>query len=133
MSVQWHGIELPFLEDGTSTGLSFEGHPAKLIEKVIEGGRFLAIEDVDYRIWSTTRVPVSAIPIKALQDGTPGRMFTGVDVLLVEGGPLDWTEDFDARLVIGGDLGVLGPGNLVFELYMLQKDVPIAFSIFYGF
>lgn len=146
MAIQWHGVGLPFVEDGTSTGLMLEGgwslgtatralNPSTIITENFEASDFRLqhTENVDYRIWSMSRVPVSVIPIGALQNGTPGRMYTGVDVLLAEGGPVDRTNGFDARFVIGGDLGIIGVGNLVFEIYSLQQDVPIAFAVFYGF
>ncbi len=133
LSVQLHGIALPFIKEGTSTGITFEGHPGKVFTKAIEGGYEQLLENVDWRLWSTTRIPISAMPIRALQSGSLSRMFAGTDLLIAEGGPEDFTGDFDARFVFGGDLGLLGPGNTVFEIYMFQQDVPIAFAIFYGF
>lgn len=134
-AVQLHAIGFPGLKEGTSTGIVIEAHPGRLISKTIDDGLRIQsiVDDVDYRVWSVNRVPISAIPIDALQSGILSRTFVGTDLLLYEGGPRDYTGDFEARFVIGGDLGVLGPGNVIVEIYMLQQDVPIAFSIFYGF
>lgn len=132
-SIQWHGVQLPVLKQGTSTGISVEGHVANIwTEDIDDVTRVQGIEDVDFRIWSTTRVPISAVPIGALQSGTPSRMWTGTDILIHEEGK-DWTGDFQARLVIGGDAGVLGPGNITFEVYMFQPNVPVAFAMFYSY
>ena len=129
-----YGISYPsFIKEGTSTGITFEGHPGKVFTKAIEGGYEQLLENVDWRLWSTTRIPISAMPIRALQSGSVSRMFAGTDLLIAEGGPEDFTGDFDARFVFGGELGILGPGNTVFEIYMFQQDVPIAFALFYGF
>ncbi len=148
VAVQWHGIGLPIIEEGTSTGILLEGHAAQILGQE-EFGYSMRVQDlstVDYRIWSMTRVPISAIPLNILQSGSVSRMYTGVDVLLAEGGTgrspppdradwpeNDWTGDFNQRFVLGGDLGVLGPGNVAFEIYSFQEDVPIAFALFYGF
>lgn len=134
-SVQWHGFEFPILKEGTSTGIMIEGHVAKLFTEDFEDGdvRFQYLEHLDYRIWSCNRVPINAIPIEKLQSGSISRMYAGTDLLIAEGGPDDFTGDFDARFVFGGDLGVIGPGNLVVEIYSFQQDIPIAFGIFYGF
>ena len=131
-AVQLHGVEFPALAEGTSTGIAIEGHPAQLLTQSEGDVRFQALNNVDFRVWSINRVPVSAIPINIFQSGTLSRVFSGVDILLYEQGPEDWTGEHDTRMVIGGDLGVLGPGNVVVEIYMFQRDVPIAFSIFYG-
>ena len=146
-ALQWHGIGLPIIKEGSSTGIMLEGHVAQILGQE-EFGYSMRVQDlttVDYRIWSITRVPISAIPLNMLQAGSVSRMYTGVDVLLTEGGsgrPLpedrpdvfsDWTGDFDQRFVIGGDLGILGPGNLAFEIYSFQDDLPFAFAFFYGF
>jgi hypothetical protein len=134
-ALQWHGVGFPALADGTSTGLAIEGHPATLFSEDFEAGeiRVQALEAVDYRVWSTTRIPISAIPIARLQSGVVANMFSGVDALLAEGGPDDFTGDFDARLVVGGDFGGLGPGRVVLEIYMFQRNVPVSFALFYGF
>ncbi len=131
-AVQLHGVGFPALAEGTSTGVSIEGHPAKLFSQAGGDFRLQVLENVDFRVWSINRVPVSAIPINIFQSGTLSRVFSGIDVLLYEQGPEDWTGEHDTRMVIGGDLGVLGPGNVVVEIYMFQRDVPIAFAIFYG-
>jgi len=133
VSIQAHILGLPFLKEGTSTGLSFEGHPGALFTKSLEGGRFQTLENVDWRLWSITRIPLSITRIKKLSEGTPARMFTGADLLIAEGGPEDFTRNFNARLVLGGDMGRIGPGTIVFEVYSFQKDMPISFAIFYGF
>jgi hypothetical protein len=57
----------------------------------------------------------------------------GTDLLIAEGGPEDYMGDFDARFVVGGDLGRVGPGHIVVEIYALEDNVPISFSFFYGF
>ena len=133
-TIQLHGIGLPVVKEGTSTGIAVEIHPAKLITSVTKGDfRVQNINAMDMRLWSITRVPMSAIPLKVFQSGTLSRTFSGFDALIHEQGSDDFTGDFDARLVLGGDLGVLGPGNVVAEIYMFQQDVPIAFAIFYGF
>ena len=132
-SVQLHGIAFPFIKEGTSTGICFEGHPAKISPQDVEGGDVQLIEKFNWRLWSTTRMPISAIPIRALQSGPFSRMFVGGGALLAEGGPEDFTGEFDARLVFGGDLGIVGPGNAVFEIYMFQEGITIAGTIFYGF
>lgn len=132
-TVQLHGVGFPALAEGTSTGIAIEGHPAQLLTKSGGDFRFQALDNVDYRVWSINRVPMSVIPINIFQSGTLSRVFSGLDILLYEQGPEDWTGEHDTRMVIGGDLGVLGPGNVVVEIYMLQQDVPIAFAIFYGF
>jgi len=148
-ALQWHGIGLPIIKEGTSTGILLEGHVAQILGQE-EFGYSMRVQDlstVDYRIWSMTRVPISAIPLNIFQSGSVSRMYTGVDVLLTEGGTGrslpedrpedmivdDWTGDYDKRFVLGGDLGVLGPGNVAFEIYSFQQDQPIAFAIFYGF
>ncbi len=146
MSIQWHGVGLPFVEEGTSTGLMLEGgwslgaatvalNPSTVVTEEFEDSdvRLQVVENVDYRIWSMTRVPISVIPIRALQSGASGRMYSGLDVLIAEGGAVDRTEGFESRFVLGGDLGIVGVGNLIFEVYALQQDVPIAFAVFYGF
>jgi hypothetical protein len=130
--IQFHGVGLPFIKEGTSTGIAVEIHPSKLLSFEDGGVRVQQIGQLDYRLWSITRVPISAIPWGRLQSGSVARMFSGVDMLIDEGGK-DFTEGFDVRMVIGGDLGVLGPGNLVVEIYSFQQDVPIAFSLLYGF
>jgi hypothetical protein len=127
--IQFHGVGLPFIKSGTSTGLGVEVHPGSV--SFDENG-FINVRQVDYRLWSITRMPVSAIPWSKLRSGTPSRTFVGTDILLDEGGE-DYTEAFEARFVIGGDLGVIGPGNLVLEVYSFQRDIPIAFAVFYGF
>jgi len=132
-SVQFHGVGLPFIREGTSTGIAFEGHVTKLFTENIGDVTIQSFETMDWRLWSITRVPISAIPVRALQSGTPARMFLIADVLLAEGGPVDWTNGFDARIGFGGDLGVLGPGNLVIEVYMFQQDIPVAVNFGYGF
>jgi hypothetical protein len=132
LPIQLHGVGLPFIKEGTSTGISVEVHPAKLFTVTEDGVRLQQFGQLDYRLWSITRVPISAIPWGRLQSGTMSRVFSGVDLLIDEGGE-DFTKGFDQRMVLGGDLGVLGPGNFVAEIYMFQQDVPIAFSIFYGF
>ena len=132
-AVQLHGIGFPALKEGTSTGIVIEGHPARLFAETSEGGvRLQALDNVDFRLWSINRVPMSAIPLKIFQSGTMSRIFSGGDILLYEQGPEDWTGEHDTRMVLGGDLGVLGPGNVVVEIYMFQKDIPIAFAVFYG-
>jgi len=60
-------------------------------------------------------------------------MFSGVDALIAEGGPDDFTGDFDARFVMGGDFGKVGPGNIVVELIMFQEYVPVSFVVLYSF
>lgn len=132
-SIQLHGVGLPFIREGTSTGIAFEGHITKIFTENIEGVIVQSFETMDWRIWSITRVPMAAIPIRALKTGTPARMFLIADVLLAEGGPVDWTDGFDARIGFGGDLGILGPGNLIIEVYMFQRDIPIAVGFSYGF
>lgn len=132
-SIQLHGIGLPFIREGTSTGIALEGHITKIFTENIEGVTVQSFETMDWRVWSITRVPMSAIPIKALKSGTPGRMFLIADVLLAEGGPVDWTDGFEARVGFGGDLGILGPGNLVIEVYMFQQGIPFAVELGYGF
>lgn len=127
--VQMHGIGLPFIRQGTSTGITVEFHPASVH---FANGRPV-IEQIDYRIWSTTRVPISAIPIRALESGSVTRMFIGTDLLLDEGGPDDFTGGFDQRMAIGGDLGIIGPGNLVIEAYLFQNNIPFAVNALYGF
>ena len=132
-AVQFHGIGIPSLAEGTSTGIAFETHPAQMVTRNVSGNlQIRAFNEIDFRLWSITRVPMSAIPLKIFQSGTLARTFTGVDALIHEQGSHDFTGDFDARMVLGGDLGVLGPGNVVVEIYMFQRDVPIAFAIFYG-
>lgn len=134
VSLQWHGVQLPFIREGTSTGIAFEGHPASLFEQELsEKVRIRALDHVNWRIWSITRVPLSAVPVRAFQSGTLGRMFVGTNVLVAEGGPRDFTDGFDTTLVIGGDLGRAGPGNIVLEIITLQDDVPISFLFVYGF
>ena len=132
-SIQLHGVGLPFIREGTSTGIAFEGHITKIFTENIDGLIVQSFETMDWRVWSITRVPMAAIPIRALKSGTPARMFLIADVLLAEGGPVDWTDGFDARIGFGGDLGILGPGNLVIEVYMFQRDIPIAVGFSYGF
>lgn len=132
-SVQLHGVGLPFIREGTSTGIVVEGHVTKIFTETVGDAVLQSFETMDWRLWSMTRVPVSAIPIRALQSGTPSRMFVGTDILLTEGGIFDWTDEFDARFVVGGDLGVLGPGNLVVEVYMFQQNIPVAVMGIYGF
>ena len=131
-TVQLHGVGFPALQEGTSTGIAIEGHPARLFSQAGGDFKLQVLENVDFRVWSINRVPVSAIPINIFQSGTLSRVFSGVDVLLYEQGPGDWTGEHDVRLVLGGDLGVLGPGNIVAEIYMFQQGIPIAFAISYG-
>ncbi len=125
--IQFHGVGLPFIKQGTSTGVALELHPTSVAYG--SSGPFFGS---DYRLWSITRMPISAVPLSKLQSGTPSRTFLGADILIDEGGE-DYTGEFEVRFVIGGDLGVLGPGNIVLEIYSFQKDIPIAFAIFYGF
>lgn len=132
-SIQLHGIGLPFIRAGTSTGIAFEGHITKIFTENIDNVTVQSFETMDWRIWSITRVPIGAIPIRALKSGTPARMFFIADVLLAEGGPVDWTDGFEVRAGFGGDLGILGPGNLVIEVYVFQKDIPVAVNFGYGF
>lgn len=128
---QFHGLGFPALEEGVSTGVSVEGHPGSLLT-VSEGDiRVQNLNNVDFRVWSITRVPVSTIPFGIFQSGMLSRTFSGLDVLLHEQGA-DWTGNHDVRMVLGGDLGVFGPGNFVVELYLLQENVPIAFAVIYG-
>lgn len=133
-AVQWHGVGLPVVKEGTSTGIMLEGHVGKIFgqEEFVYSMRVQGLMTVDYRIWSITRVPISAIPLAALQAGSVSRMYSGTDILLAEGGTGNYTDNFDVRLVFGGDLGVLGPGNMAFEIYSFQENLPIAFALFYG-
>lgn len=143
-AIQWHGIGLPIIEEGSSTGILLEGHVGQILGQE-EFGYSMRVQDlrtVDYRIWSMTRVPISAIPFNIFKKGVVSRMYSGTDILLTEGGTdillaeegeIDYTKDFNVRLVFGGDLGVIGPGNMTFEIYSFQKNQPIAFAIFYGF
>ena len=131
-AIQLHGIGLPFIREGTSTGIALEGHITKIFTEQIDGVTVQSFETMDWRVWSITRVPVSAIPVKALQSGTPARMFLIADVLIAEGGPVDWTDGFEFRGGFGGDLGIIGPGNLVIEVYS-QRDIPVAVGLVYGF
>ncbi len=135
VAVQWHGIGLPVIKEGASTGLLFEGHAAQILgqEEFGNSMRVQSLSSVDYRLWSMSRIPISAIPLNILQSGSVSRMYSGTDILLAEGGSGDYTDDFDVRLVFGGDMGVLGPGNLAFEIYSFQDDQSIAFAFFYGF
>jgi hypothetical protein len=128
--IQLHGVGIPFIKSGTSTGIAIEFHPATLTFG--QGGN-PQLNQLDYRLWSVSRVPLSAIPWSKLQSGTPSRMFAGTDLLINEGGPDDYTGGFDARFVIGGDLGIIWKGNMVIEIYSLQRDIPIAFALFWGF
>lgn len=132
-SIQLHGLGLPFIREGTSTGIALEGHITKIFSETIGDFTVQSFETMDWRVWSITRLPMSAIPIGAFKSGTPARMFLIADVLVAEGGPVDWTNGFDARIGFGGDLGILGPGNLVIEVYMFQQDIPIAVGLAYGF
>lgn len=133
--LQWHGVGFPALADGTSTGIAIEGHPATLFSEDLESGeiRVQSLEAVDYRIWSTTRVPISAIPIARLQSGVVAHMFVGGDALLAEGGPDDFTGEFDARAVVGGNFGGLGPVQIVVDIYLFQRNVPVSFVVLVGF
>lgn len=128
VGLQWHGVGFPGLVEGTSTGIGFEFHPGVLLEE--NGMRLLGT--VDWRMWSLSRVPISAIPIKALQSGTLSHVFMGTDILIEESGGHDFTGDFEARLVIGGDLGQVGPGSFVLELYFFEQTKPVAFAVNYG-
>lgn len=134
-TIQYHAVGFNFIKEGMSTGFQFEGQVGRLFTQNLtdENGRVQFLDNFSYRFWSVTRVPISAIPIGRLQGGSLGRMFTGIDLLITEDGPEDFTGDFDKRFVIGGDLGKLGPGNIVVEIYSLLKNVPISFVIFYGF
>lgn len=131
--LQWHGVGFPALKEGTSTGIAIEGHPSTLLSKTTDGVRLQSLEAVDYRVWSISRVPISALPIARLQSGALSHMFSGVDALLAEGGPDDFTGDFDVRIVMGGHFGKIGPGKITVELYMFQDNVPVSFVISYGF
>ena len=124
---------MPFIREGTSTGIAIEGHITKIFTENIDGVNVYSFETMDWRVWSITRIPLGAIPIRALKSGTPARMFLIADVLLAEGGPVDWTDGFNVRAGFGGDLGVVGPGNLVFEVYTFQPDIPVAVTLGYGF
>lgn len=131
-TIQLHGVGFPVLKEGTSTGISADIHPSSIVTETDGDIRVQSFNSMDLRLWSVTRVPVSAVPLKIFQTGMLSRVFSGVDALIYEQGS-DFTGDFDARMVVGGDLGVLGPGNVVAEIYMFQQDIPIAFAIFYGF
>jgi len=132
-SIQLHGVGLPFIREGASTGVAFEGHITKIFTENIGNVTIQSFETVDWRVWSITRIPLGVIPIKALKSGTPARMFLIADVLVAEGGPVDWTDEFSVRAGFGGDLGVIGPGNLVIEVYTFQRGIPIAVTLGYGF
>lgn len=133
-AVQYHAVGFGFVEDGLSTGFQFESRVGRLNTIDLANGRLQFLDNFQYRFWSITRVPVSAIPIAALDTGILGNMFTGVDFVLteriVEDDPF---KGRDKRLVVGGDLGKLGIGHIVLEIYSLQDNVPISFAVFYGF
>lgn len=134
VELQFHGVALPFIKTGTSTGIALEGHLAKMFGRnTWKNLQTLQFSEMSWRIWSITRVPLSAVPVKSLQSGTPSRVFAGTDLLVAEGGPVDYTGGFDARFVLGGDLGVIGPGNLVLEVYMFEQNKPVYFAMIYGF
>lgn len=134
VELQFHGLALPFIKQGTSTGIALEGHLAKMFGRSVwDNHQTLQFSEMSWRIWSITRIPLSAVPIKSLQSGTPSRVFAGTDLLIAEGGPSDYTGGFDARFVMGGDLGVIGPGNLVLEVYTFEKNKPVYFALIYGF
>ena len=133
VELQFHGIALPFIKQGTSTGIALEGHLASMFGRERWANyEAMSFSEMSWRIWSITRVPLSAIPIKALQSGSASRIFAGTDLLIAEGGT-DYTKGFDVRFVIGGDLGAIGPGNLVLEVYTFEPEKPVYFAFIYGF
>jgi hypothetical protein len=59
-------------------------------------------------------------------------MFIGTDLLVYEGGSLDHTGDFSARLVYGVHEKA-GPGWIDLEIYMFEKYRPVSFAMFYRY
>ncbi len=115
-AVHWHGLSV--LNSGT-TGVGVEIHPATMLD----GPE--SIDTVDWRFWSLNRAKMSVLQI-------PGEiwesMYLGGDVLVAEGGAVDFTEGFSARLVYG-----IREGPIQVEIYMFERYRPISFSFMYRF
>ena len=124
-AVHWHGVQM--FDDGVTTGVGLEIHPAAVL-KMWEDNVFVqAIDQVDFRIWSLNRVKMSVLQL-------PGpiwdSMYIGTDLLVYEGGSMDLTGDFSARLVYGVKEEA-GPGWIDLEIYMFERYRPVSFAVFY--
>lgn len=122
-AVHWHGVT--FASENGTTGLGVELHPAAVVSIFENGVNAQLVDTVDYRLWSLNRLKVSALQI-------PGdiweSMYLGSDLLVAEGGSLDYTGDFTARFVYG-----IREGPIQLEIYMFEKYRPISFAFFYRF
>lgn len=134
MALHWNGISFQALDADTTTGIGIEIHPASLIN----GGELM---NVDYRIWSLTRVSLKSTKIKALQQGPGSKLYIISDFLIGEGGgpgepggpPRGFEAQFDWRGGFGAFLGKAGPGRIFADIYLAQDSLPIAWLIGYRF
>lgn len=102
------GYDIPFA-DGGSTGVG------------IEAG-FPTIGGVSYQLFSINRANVPGV----------SGLYGGMDFKFGQGNDLssyDW--DYDARIVVGYNLGTIGPGTLNLEVYSLEDGRPIAWAFIF--
>jgi hypothetical protein len=126
-SIQWHGVQM--FADNVTSGVCIEVHPAAVLSFSEDNTRIQQVSNVDWRIWSTTRMKMSALKI-------PGdiweSMFLGTDLLVQEGGSNDWTGGFTARLVYGVREKA-GPGWVWVDIYMFNEYQPVSVAAGYRY
>jgi len=123
LAAQWHGFDVPNGTQSldTSSGIALEiGKSSRRSNESSvrpSSGRRpqlsqRATDEVVIRVWSINRVK-------------KGKLIGGFDMKLIDEGGFD----FDKRVVAGYQLH----RNVVFEVYSLEEDRPIAWSFMYSF